>query len=80
MGLAWTSLVQRAAVIAGCLTALLALVRHVPVHVASLRGAYAWGAVLVVERLGRWLLQHTVPPADEGEGPPEQTGSHEPSE
>ena len=70
VGPAWTAFVHRAAVTAGCLAALVALLGHVPAHVASLRGGLAWGAVLVVGRLGRWLLERTAA-SDEDEGPQE---------
>ena len=56
---AWAAFGHRAAVIAGALAALTALIRHVPVRVASLRGALAWAAVLLVSRASLWLLQRT---------------------
>ena len=42
--------------IAGAGSALAAVLRHVPVHVASMRGALVWLSVLLVTRVGRALL------------------------
>lgn len=49
---AWRAMGHRAAVAAGALAALISLIHHVPVSVASLRGGLAWLAVLVVAKLG----------------------------
>ena len=52
----WTALGHRLAATVGAGAALLALVRHVPVGTASLRGALAWLAILSVSRSARALL------------------------
>ena len=55
----WTAFGHRTAVATGAGAALIALLRHVPVHIASLRGALAWLAVVLLFRLGRELLIRT---------------------
>jgi hypothetical protein len=57
----WTVLVRRLATGIGALTALTALLWHVPLHVASLRGALACLAVLAIGRGAAWLLERTEP-------------------
>jgi hypothetical protein len=52
-----TALVQRTAVFAGALTALVSLASEVRLHVACLRGAGAWLAALVLGRVLGALLQ-----------------------
>jgi len=59
LGRVWTAFGHRAAVVAGALAALTALIQHVPVRFACLRGALAWAAVLLVTRASLWLLQRT---------------------
>ena len=49
---AWRSMGHRAAVAAGALAALISLFHHVPVSIASLRGAGAYIAVLLVAKYG----------------------------
>lgn len=53
----WTALGHRTAVVAGAGTGLVALLGDVPPGAASLRGAGAWLAVLVVFRGGGRLLE-----------------------
>ena len=53
---AWFALGHRVALIAGAGTALVAVLRHIPVRVASLRGALVWLSVVLVTRVGRALL------------------------
>lgn len=69
---AWSALGHRLAVIVGAGAALFALVRHVPVRVASLRGAAAWFAVVLVFRVGGRLLERRLARAEEAapEGAP----------
>ncbi len=65
---AWQALGHRLAAFAGALTALIALIAHVPVKNASLRGAGAWIAVLLLFRVGRWLSPYTAAvPAEDAE-------------
>ncbi len=67
---AWRAVGGQIAVVAGSGTALLSLLQHTPVHVASLRGGTVWGAVLVVTSLGAWLAAKTwrePPPKDDSE-------------
>ena len=59
LGRVWEAFGHRAAVVAGALAALAALIQHVPVQVACLRGGLAWAAVLLVTRVSLWLLQRT---------------------
>ena len=56
----WRSLGHRFAVAGGCLAALIALVNHVPVSTASLRGAVAYVVVLVVAKLGLFALERAI--------------------
>jgi len=49
---AWRPLARRVAVAGGCFTALVSLLNHTPVSVASLRGAATFAAVLVISKLG----------------------------
>ena len=49
---AWRPLARRVAVAGGCFTALVSLLNHTPVSVASMRGAATFAAVLVIARLG----------------------------
>jgi len=57
---AWRSATARLAVSAGSLTALVSLFHHVPVSVASLRGAVAYLAVRVVAHAGFLALRLAV--------------------
>ncbi len=59
LGRVWAAFGHRAAAVAGALAALTALICHVPVQIACLRGALAWAAVLLVTRASLWLLQRT---------------------
>ena len=59
LGRVWQAFGHRAAVVAGALAALAALIVHAPVRIACLRGALAWAAVLLVIRASLWLLQRT---------------------
>jgi len=68
----WTALGHRLAATVGAGAALLALVRHVPVGTASLRGASAWLAILVVTRSARALLDRRPPPGP-AVAPPERS-------
>ncbi len=61
LGRVWTAFGHQAAAVAGALAALTALIVHVPVPIACLRGALAWAAVLLVTRASLWLLQRTSP-------------------
>lgn len=59
------------AVACGAGIALLSLLNDTPVHVASLRGAIAWGSVLLAVRLGGWSAARAwvdppAPPPEEG--------------
>ena len=56
----WQSLAHRLAVAGGCLAALISLLNDVPVSMASLRGAAAYAAVLVVAKLGLIALLRAV--------------------
>ena len=57
---AWRPLARRTAVAAGCFAALVSLLNHVPVSVASMRGAAAFAAVLVIAKLGLAALQASL--------------------
>ena len=57
----WTVLVRRLATGVGALTALTALLWKVPLHVASLRGAFACLLVLALGRGCAWLVGRTEP-------------------
>lgn len=57
---AWRPLERRAAVAAGSFVALVSLVHHVPVSVASLRGAGAFAAVFVVMKVGCLALESSL--------------------
>jgi len=59
LGRVWQAFGHRAAVVAGALAALAALIVHAPVRIACLRGALTWAAVLLVIRASLWLLQRT---------------------
>ena len=72
LGQVWAAFGHRAAVAAGALAALTALIRHVPVPFACLRGALAWAAVLLVTRASLWLLQRT----SLEDGPPESASGN----
>ena len=53
---AWSALGHRIAAVVGAGTALLGLLRHVPVPIATFRGATGWFAVLLLFRAGGALL------------------------
>lgn len=57
----WTSLGQRLAVALGAATAVVSLLWDTPVRVACLRGGAAWLALLLWTRIGRWLIERTLP-------------------
>lgn len=59
LGRVWEAFGHRAAVVAGALAALAALIVHAPVRIACFRGALAWAAVLLVTRASLWLVQRT---------------------
>lgn len=61
----WTALGHRLAVTVGAATALIGLLRHVPLRFACLRGALAWLAVIALFRVGRALLERAPLPAEE---------------
>ena len=61
----WTAFVHRAAAVAGAAVGLVALIAGAPAQIASLRGALAWCAALVLGRGARWLVQRTAPPPAE---------------
>ena len=56
---AWRAVGGQLAVIAGSGTAVTSLLQHTPVHVASMRGAIVWGAVLAITSIGAWLAART---------------------
>ena len=56
---AWRATGRQIAVVAGSGTALVSLLQHTPVYVASLRGGVVWAAVLAVTSLGAWLAVRT---------------------
>lgn len=58
--LALVALGRRLAATAGALTALVSLLRHVPVHVACLRGAAAFALVGLVTWVGRSALERSL--------------------
>lgn len=70
---AWRAAGRQIAVIAGSATALLSLIQHTPVRIASLRGALVWSAVLLTTSVGAWLAEKTwtAPPPDSTEDLPE---------
>ncbi|MEW6073163.1 MAG: hypothetical protein AB1726_11315 [Planctomycetota bacterium] len=70
---AWRSLSHRLAVAGGCLAALVSLLNHVPVRTASLRGAVAYAAVLVVAKLGLFALERALALEARKETPEEET-------
>ena len=57
----WIAFGRRAATAAGAITALTSLLSHTPVWVASMRGALAWLAVIVLSHVGSKLLERTRP-------------------
>ena len=57
----WTALGQRLAVFVGAATALLSLVWDASVQNAGLRGGGAWLALVLLTRMGRWLIERTLP-------------------
>lgn len=57
---AWLALGKRAAVAAGALAALVALIHDAPLWVATLRGAAVWAAVLALAFAGRAWLARSV--------------------
>ncbi len=60
----WMALGHRVAVAGGASTALLSLLRDVPLLAACKRGVIAWLATIVLVRTVAWLLAHTqLPPA-----------------
>ena len=70
----WRSLGHRVAVAAGCLVGLLALLHHVPVSTASLRGGATWFGVLVLFRLGGIALERALA-FDRAAAEPEEAAS-----
>ena len=56
---AWRAVGRQIAVIGGSGTALVSLLQHTPVYVASLRGGMVWAAVLLVTSVGAWLAART---------------------
>jgi hypothetical protein len=57
---AWRPLARRVAVAGGCFAALVSLLNHVPVSVASMRGAAAFVVLLVIARLGLAALSASL--------------------
>ena len=55
----WQAFGRKAAVIAGASTALVSLLAHNSLLTASLRGAVAWFAVLLLVRVGTALIPNT---------------------
>ena len=51
---------RRLAAFAGALTALVALLAHVPVRIACLRGALAFAGVLALARTIRFALERSI--------------------
>ncbi len=60
LGDAWRFLSHRLAVAAGSLVALISLFHHVPVSTASMRGAAAFLAVLLLAKLGLFALERSI--------------------
>jgi hypothetical protein len=56
----WRAITRRLAVAAGSFAALLSLLHHVPVSIASLRGGAAWLVVLALSRVGWFALERTL--------------------
>lgn len=50
------------AVACGSFVALLSLFNNTPVHVASMRGAIAWGSLLLAVSAGIWFAERAWPP------------------
>ena len=71
----WRAITRRLAVAAGSLAALLSLLHHVPVSVASLRGGAAWLLVLVLSRLGWFALDRALDFDGASKRPDQGTGS-----
>lgn len=59
---AWKAVGGQIAVIGGSATAVVSLLQHTPIHVASLRGGIVWGIVLLVTSVGAWLAARTWRP------------------
>ena len=60
----WTACGQRFAAAVGALIALISLLEHTPVWVASARGASAWFAVLLLTKVSAQLARRTYLPVD----------------
>ena len=65
---AWRPLARRVAVAAGCFTALISLLHHVPVSVASMRGAATFFAVVLVAKLGLSAVEASLAADRRAEG------------
>jgi len=57
---AWTALGRCLAVVSGALIALVSLLQHVPVWVASLRGGLAWLVMSVAVKVGLAALERAL--------------------
>jgi len=57
----------------GALIALISLIEHVPVRVASIRGASAWFAVVLLTKASAWLAERTYRPVEASEDEPDES-------
>jgi len=68
-----TAIGHRLAVAAAALVGLVSLLGDAPLRIACLRGALTWGAVLLVARLARGVLVHSLAVDRERAGGPSST-------
>ena len=69
----WRASGRQVSVAVGAAAALLSLLSDAPIHVASLRGAFAFAATLAATALGAWFAERawTPGPVDEAEPAPD---------
>ena len=60
----WTNLGNRVATAAAACVAFVSLAWEASVLAASLRGAATWLALVLCTRIGRWLIERTLPGSD----------------
>ncbi len=70
---AWRAVGAQIAVIAASGTAVVSLLQHTPVHIASMRGGIVWGTVMLVTSVGAWFAARTwrAPAVEEDDEPAE---------